>query len=320
MKAIRVNQLGDPEVLKLEEVPDPKPGPGQVVVKIHAAGVNPVETYIRAGTYARKPPLPFTPGTDGAGTIESVGADAKRFKPGDRVYTGGSISGTYAQKALCDETTVYPLPGNVSFTQGAAMHVPYVTAYRALFHRAHAQAGETLLIHGASGGTGIAAVQIARAAGLYVVGTAGSERGRKLVETEGAQAALDHSTADYREKAVALTGGRGFDVILEMLANVNLGKDLTMLAPGGRVSVVGSRGPVEINPRDAMARDAAIVTMSLWNATPQQVASIHAALAAGLENETLRPVIRHEIPLSEAKRAHEVMMEPGAYGKVILIP
>lgn len=320
MKAIRVNQLGGPEVLKFEEVPDPKAGPGQLVVKIHAAGVNPVETYIRAGTYARKPPLPFTPGTDGAGTIESVGADVKRFKPGDRVYTGGSISGTYAQKALCDETTVYPLPGNASFTQGAAMHVPYATAYRALFHRAHAQAGETLLIHGASGGAGIAAVQIARAAGLYVAGTAGSERGLKLVETEGAHAAFDHSTADYREKAVALTGGRGFDVILEMLANVNLGKDLAMLAPGGRVSVVGSRGPVEINPRDAMVRDATIVTMSLWNATPQQLASIHAALAAGLENETLRPVIRHEIPLSEAKRAHEVIMEPGAYGKIVLIP
>lgn len=320
MKAIRVNQLGGPEVLKLEEVPDPNPGPGQVVVKIEAAGVNPVETYIRSGTYPRKPPLPFTPGTDGAGTIESLGAGVTRFKPGDRVYTGGSLSGTYAQKALCDENTVYPLPENASFAQGAAMHVPYATAYRALFHRAQAKPGETLLVHGASGGAGIAAVQIARAMGLYVVGTAGSDRGRKLVETEGAHATFDHTSPDYREKAVALTGGRGFDVIVEMLANVNLGKDLPMLAPGGRVSVVGSRGPVEINPRDAMTRDASIVTMSLWNATHQQLTSIHAALRAGLENESLRPVIRHEIPLSEAPRAHEIIMEPGSYGKIVLVP
>lgn len=320
MKAIRVSQLGGPEVLKLEEVPDPKAGAGQVVVRIQAAGVNPVETYIRAGTYPRKAPLPYTPGTDGAGTVESAGSGVTRFKPGDRVYTGGSASGTYAHKALCDEQTIYPLPDNVTFAQGAAMHIPYATAYRALLHRAHAQPGETLLIHGASGGVGIAAVQIARAAGLHVIGTAGSERGRKLIETEGAHAALDHSAPDYREKALALTGGRGFDVILEMLANVNLGKDLQMLAPGGRVSVIGSRGPAEINPRDIMTRDGAIVAMSLWNATPKELASIHAALVAGLENETLRPVIRHEIPLSEASRAHEVIMEPGAYGKIVLIP
>jgi NADPH:quinone reductase len=320
MKAIRVNQLGGPEVLKLEEVPDPKPGPGQVVVHIQAAGVNPVEAYIRAGTYPRKPPIPFTPGTDGAGTIESVGEGVTGFKPGDRVYTGGSLSGTYAQKALCDERTVYSLPANASFAQGAAMHVPYATAYRALFHRAQAKAGDMLLVHGASGGAGIAAVQIARAAGLHVIGTAGSERGRKLAEAEGAHATLDHSTLDYREKAVALTGGRGFDVIIEMLANINLGKDLPMLAPGGRVSVIGSRGPVEINPRDAMSREASIVTMSLWNTTPEQLTSIHAALVAGLENESLRPVIRHEIPLADAARAHEVIMEPGAYGKIVLIP
>jgi len=320
MKAIRVHQTGGPEVLKLEETPDPAAGRGQVLVKIQAAGVNPVETYIRAGTYPRKPQFPYTPGTDGAGTVESIGEGVTRFRVGDRVYTGGSVSGTYAQKALCDEYSVYPLPANTSFPAGACMHVPYATAFRALFHRAHAQPGEILLIQGASGGTGIAAVQLARAAGLYVFGTAGSERGRKLVETEGAHASFDHTAPDYREKAVALTGGRGFDVIVEMLANVNLGKDLPMLAPGGRVSVIGSRGPVEINPRDAMTRDASIVTLSLWNATPKELSSIHAALVAGLENETLRPVIRHEIPLSEAARAHEIIMEPGSYGKIVLVP
>jgi NADPH:quinone reductase len=320
MKAIRVHQLGGPEVLKLEEVPDLRPGPGQVVVRIHAAGVNPVEVYMRMGTYSRKPALPFTPGTDGAGVVLAAGKDVSRWKEGDRVYTGGSISGTYAEQVLCEQDMVHPLPSRSSFAQGAAMHVPYATAYRALFQRAQARAGETLLIHGASGGAGIASVQLARAAGLHVIGTAGSERGRQLALTEGAHQVLDHSAANHFEEALAATGGRGFDVILEMLANVNLGKDLPLLAPGGRVSVVGSRGPVEINPRDAMAKDGAIVAMSLWNASPLDLASIHAALVEGLENETLRPVIRHEIPLSEAPRAHEVIMEPNAYGKIVLVP
>ncbi len=320
MKAIRVHAFGGPEVLKLEDVPDPKADKGQVVVRIQAAGVNPVDTYMRAGVYPRKPALPYTPGADGAGVVESIGTGVTRVKTGDRVYLGGSLSGTYAEKALCDEATVFPLPEQVSFAQGAGVNVPYTTAYRALFQRAEARLGETVLINGASGGTGIAAVQLARSAGLHVIGTAGSDRGRKLAETEGAHQVLDHNAPDHFEKALALTGGRGFDVILEMLANVNLGKDLTILAPRGRVVVIGSRGSVEINPRDAMTRDGSILTMSLWNATPQDLAAIHAALVAGLENRTLRPMIRHEIPLSDAARAHEVIMEPGSYGKIVLVP
>jgi len=320
MKAIRVKEFGGPEVMKLEDVPDPKPSAGQVVVRIRAAGVNPVDTYIRAGVYPRKPSLPYTPGTDGAGTVESAGPDAKRFKPGDRVYTAGSLSGSYAELALCEEQFVFPLPANVSFAQGAAMHVPYATAFRALFHRAQARGGESVLIHGASGGVGIAAVQIARAAGLRVIGTVGSDRGRKLVAAEGAHEILDHGALNHFEEALAATGGRGYDVILEMLANVNLGRDLGILAPRGRVVVVGNRGNAEINARDIMTRDGSILAMSLWNATPQDLTSIHSALVAGLENKTLRPVIGQEIPLAEAARAHAAVMAAGAYGKIVLIP
>lgn len=320
MKAIRVKEFGGPEKLQLEETPNPKAGPGQAVVKIEAAGVNPVEVYIRAGTYPRKPALPYTPGTDGAGKVLSVGEGVERLTPGMRVYTAGSLSGTYAEQALCEAWAVFPLPANASFAQGASMHVPYATAYRALFHRAQARAAETVLINGASGGTGIAAVQLARAGGLHVVGTASTERGRKLVAEGGAHQVLDHSAPDHFEKALALTGGRGFDVIIEMLANVNLAKDLSILAMGGRVVTVGNRGSIEINPRDAMGRDASILGMSLWNASQKDLVSIHSALVAGLENETLHPVIRHEIPLSEAPRAHEIIMEPGAYGKIVLVP
>jgi NADPH2:quinone reductase len=320
MKAIRVKEFGGPEVLKLESIPELKPGAGQVVVRMRAIGVNPVDTYIRSGVYPRKPSLPYTPGTDGAGVIESVGKDVTQFKPGDRVYLAGSLSGSYAEESLCEARFVFPLPENVSFAQGAAMHVPYATAFRALFHRAQARGGETVLIHGASGGVGSAAVQLARAAGLRVIGTVGSDRGRKLVADEGAHQVLDHKAANHFEEALAATGGRGYDVILEMLANVNLGRDLGILAPRGRVVVIGNRGNAEINARDIMTRDGSILAMSLWNASPEDLVSIHSALVAGLENKTLRPVIGQEIPLAEAPRAHAAVMEAGAYGKIVLIP
>ena len=319
MKAIRVTAFGGPDVLRLEEVPTPNPGPGEVLVRIHASGINPVETYIRAGKYARLPELPYTPGNDGAGVVEEVGTDVTKFKAGDRVYTGGSISGTYADFALCKEEQVHSLPANVSFAQGAAMGTPYATAYRGLFQRAVAEPGETVLVHGASGGVGTAAVQLARARGLRVFGTAGSDEGLKLVREQGAHEVFDHRASEHFEQIMKATGGHGVDVIVEMLANMNLGKDLTILAKGGRVVIIGSRGPVEINPRDTMQRDADVRGMILPNTPPAQMASIHAALVAGLENGTLRPVIGKEFPLPEAAQAHNAVMESGALGKIVLV-
>ncbi|MGH9436064.1 MAG: NADPH:quinone reductase [Terriglobia bacterium] len=320
MKAIRVAQFGAPDVMKLEEVPDLRPAVDEVVVRVRAAGVNPVDAYIRAGTYAVKPSLPYTPGFDAAGIVEAAGAAVSDVKPGDRVYVAGTSSGAYAEFTLSKAVLVHLLPEAVTFEQGAAIGVPYATAHQALFHCAHAAAGETVLVHGASGGVGIAAVQLARAAGLRVIGTAGSDRGRKLVAAEGAHHVLDHRAPNGLAALNQLTGGRGVDVILEMLANVNLGRDLTALARGGRVVVIGSRGAVEINPRELMGRNASILGMSLLNSTPADLAATHSALAAGLENGTLRPVTGERIPLGEAPRAHQVVMEPGAHGKIVLIP
>ena len=320
MKAIRIYEFGGPDVLKLEEVPEPVPSAGQVLVRVRAAGVNPVDTYIRSGAHAVKPALPFTPGLDAAGEVEAVGEGVKRFSTGQRVYTAGSLTGAYAELVLCDESQCQTLPERVTFAQGAGVNTPYATAYRALFQRAKAQPGETVFVHGASGGVGTAAVQLARAAGLRVYGTAGTDEGRRLVLEQGAHEVLDHRAPDYLERLGALTGGRGADVILEMLANVNLDRDLGALAKGGRVVVIGSRGTVEINPRQAMVRDAAILGMTLFNASPQESAGIHAALGAGLEAGTLRPVVGRELPLSEAARAHEEVLKPGAYGKIVLIP
>jgi NADPH2:quinone reductase len=320
MKAIQVHEFGGPEVLRLEEAPTPQPGRGEVLVRMHAIGVNPVETYIRAGSYARLPERPYTPGNDGAGVIEQVGPTVNEFKPGDRVYTAGSLSGTYAEFALCKGAQVHRLPEKVSFTHGAAIGTPYATAYRGLFQRGHAKPGETVLVHGASGGVGTAAVQLARARGLRVLGTAGSDEGLKLAREQGAHEIFDHRASNHFEQIMQATNGHGVDVIVEMLANVNLGKDLTILAKNGRVVIIGSRGPVEINPRDTMQRDADVRGMVLPNTSPQEMVSIHAALVAGLENGNLRPVIGKEFPLSEAAQAHRAVMEPGAFGKIVLIP
>jgi NADPH2:quinone reductase len=270
--------------------------------------------------HAVKPALPYTPGLDAAGTVEAVGEGVTRVGVGERVYTAGAFGGTYAELALCAEAQVHRLPERVSFRQGACVNTPYATAYRALFQRARAVAGETVFVHGASGGVGIAAVQLARAAGLRVVGTGGTEEGRRLAAEQGAHHVLDHHAEGYLEQLSGLTGGRGPDVILEMLANVNLNRDLNVIAKGGRVVVVGSRGPVEINPRAAMTREATIHAMSLFNASPEELASVHAALHAGLEAGTLCPFVGRELRLAEAARAHEEVMKPGAHGKVVLIP
>jgi NADPH2:quinone reductase len=320
MKAILVHEFGGPEVLKLEEIPTPTPGPGQVLVKVHAAGVNPYDTYMRAGTYAIKPQLPYTPGSDAAGVAEAVGAGVVKVSPGDRVYTAKTMTGAYAEYALATEAQVNRLPQNVSFDQGAALWVPYGTAYHALRQEANARAGETVLVHGASGGVGIAAVQIARAIGLNVFGTASTGEGLELARREGAHQVFNHGKAGYQDEVVKATGGRGVDLILEMLANVNLGGDLKMLADRGRVIVIGSRGEVTINPRDLMSRRGSIRAFTLWALNESEIAEIHAGILAGLENGTLRPVVGKEIPLAEAPRAHREVATSGASGKIILIP
>jgi NADPH2:quinone reductase len=320
MKAIRVHEFGEPEKMRLEEVPNPQCGPGQVLVKVHAVGVNPVDTYIRAGLYAIKPALPYIPGSDASGTIEAIGEGVKRLKVGDRVYTAGTISGAYAERALCLESQVHPLPSGITYPQGAALNVPYSAAYRALFQRARAVPGESVLVHGASGGVGVAGLQLSRAAGMTVMGTAGTDQGRKLAAEQGAHYVLDHRSPGHFEEILKLTDDRGVDVILELLANVNLGKDLGILAKAGRVVVIGSRGTVEVNPRDAIGREAAILGMSVFNATERETASIHAAIGAGLENGTLRPVTGQEMALADAPRAHRMIIEASALGKIVLVP
>ena len=320
MKAIRVHKFGGPEVLQYEtNVPIPKVESGTVLLRVRAVGINPVDTYIRAGSYPRKPSLPFIPGWDCAGVVEEVGAGVTRFKKGDRVYSGRVTSGAYAEYAVTSASVVQPLPEKLSFEQGAALPIPYYTAYRALCIRARAKPGETVLVHGASGGVGVAAVQIARSYGMKVLGTAGSQRGLEVASQAGAHFVFNHAQDNYTEamKAEAEKLG-GIDVIIENAAHFNLGKDLTILARGGRVAIVGSRGPVEVNPRDTMSREADIVGVMLMNASEEEERETYAAVQGGMEMGWLRPIIGKEFPLKEAAQAQQEVIAGKALGKMVL--
>jgi NADPH:quinone reductase len=252
--------------------------------------------------------------------VESLGDGVAGLSQGDSVYVAGTLSGSYAGVTLCSESQVHRLASHLTFEQGAAIGIPYATAYRALFHRAAARAGEVVLIHGATGGVGTAAVQLARAAGMTVIATGGTEKGRSSVAEQGAHHVLDHHAADYLDQLMELTDGKGVNVILEMLANVNLDKDLGVMSKHGRVVVIGNRGRIEIDPRAAMTRDLNILGMTLFNTSDEDRASIHAGLIAGLANGTLKPIVGKEMALADAPRAHEAVLQPGAFGKIVLIP
>ncbi len=320
MKAIRVLEFGGPEVLQLQDVPDLTPQNDEVVVRIKAAGVNPVDVSIRSGTYGNMITPPYIPGSDAAGIVERVGEGVDTFKVGDRVYTNHTARGTYAEAILVKTHQIRPLPDNISFAQGAALGVPYATAHHALFGKAMAKAGDYVLIHGASGGVGTAAVQLALHHDMKVIATAGTPEARHKLEAMGAQYVLDHNDAQHFDDAHGATCGHGVDVVLEMLANVNLGRDLPILARNGRVIVVGSRGEVMINPRDLMGRDASILAMTLFNTTADELTHIHQEIGEGLRDGWLVPFIHHEYALSEAPQAHEAVMQNGTWGKIVLLP
>ena len=256
MKAIVVHQFGGPEVLKLEVVPRPEPKEDEILVKVIAAGVNSFDGGLRSGTWAKifKINLPWIPGYDIAGTVEKVGGKVTKFKAGDPVYALISLlgGGGDAEYAIAKEDQAAPKPATISFTEAAAVPSVALTAWQALVDKADIQSGQTVLIHGATGGMGISALQICKARGIRVIGSGGTEKGRKLLLEEGADFVVDHKDPGHLDQVLKLTDGHGVDVILENLANVNLGGDLKALAPHGRVLVVGSRGKVEIDPRDTM--------------------------------------------------------------------
>ena len=322
MKAIRAHSFGGPEVLQLETVDDPVPSLGEVVVEVRAAGVNPADTYMRSGTYAIRPELPYTPGGDAGGVICAMGPDVTQHKIGDRVFVGTALSfdltGCYAEKVKRKASEVLPLAEGISFAQAATFGVSYPTAHYALFERGGAKAGETVFIHGASGSVGSSAIQLAKRAALRVVGSAGTAKGLELVRAEGVDHAVNHTEAGYMNDVRRLTGGNGPELILEMLANVNLAADMDLVAKYGRIIVIGNRGEITVNPRVAMMKELDIRGVALWNATATQMKPIMRDILAGAADGSLRPVVGRE--MSEAAAAHIAVLEHGVGGKIVLIP
>lgn len=315
MQAIRVHQFGTPDVLCCEALPVPEVGAGEVLVSVRAVGINPVDTYIRAGNYAALPPLPYTPGMDAAGVVAAIGAGVTKVAVGDRVYTAGTLSGAYADFALCQMAQVFALPNNCGFDAGAALGVPAATAFRALFQKGRARAGDKLLVHGASGSVGLAAVQLAQAAGLKVYATAGSDAGLNQLNSFAVEGVFDHRRDDYVSALDAQAGG--VDLVLEMLANVNLENDLQLLAANGRVVVIGSRGRTHIDARLIMQKEALVTGVMLFAATPAELAEIHAGLYRHLSDASLTPVVSRGFALADAALAHAALAQPHV-GKLIL--
>lgn len=322
MKAIRVHEFGGPENLCLDEILTPRPGPGEVLIKIRAAGVNPADTYMLSGGYAIRPDLPYIPGGDCAGYVAELGEGVDSFAVGDRVFIsaalGRDLSGCYAEYVARPAENVMPLPGNVDFAAAAALGVPYVTAHLALFGRGRALAGETLFIHGASGAVGSAAIQLARRAGLRVLGSAGSAAGMDRVRAEGADIVVDHGAAGYLDHIREATDGDGPDLILEMLANINLAADMELAARRGRIVIIGCRGDVTISPRVAMMKELDIIGTAIWNMERDEVLASLRDVNAGLADGSLTPVVGCRYPLAEAAEAHREVMRPGTNGKIVL--
>ncbi|PAA67701.1 hypothetical protein BOX15_Mlig024454g1, partial [Macrostomum lignano] len=320
---IRVSQFGPSSVLQMAsaDVSSLSPGPGQVLIKALAAGVNPVETYIRSGQYATLPKLPYTPGSDCAGEVVAVGKDVpKRLKTGERVYTMGTVSGSYAQLVLASQSNTFRLPDNVSWLEGACLGVPAFTALRALRTCGGARAGQTVLIHGASGAVGLLCCQLAANLGMRVLATAGSPEGRQLALDCGANMAFDHHDPDYADAiAVETADTDGVHLTVEMLANVNLATDCRLASPSGRIVIVGNRGSLNFNPRLTMSNEVSVTGVFLRRSTDVELAEYAKLISEMLKAGQLRPTVDRQFHLAEAGAAHDFVINRSAsLGRVVL--
>jgi NADPH:quinone reductase len=316
MKAIRVHQTGDVKVLQYEEIAIPEPQKDDVLIRVKAAGVNPVDAMYRDGRIPTS--LPFTPGSDCAGIVEAVGSDVHNVKAGDRVFAGSVIQRSYAEYMICHSSFVFRLPDNLNFVQGAALFIPYFTAYRALVRHGKLQKGETIVIHGATGGVGLAAVQIAKVLGANVIATGGTDYGRELLKSIGASLIINHRNPDHYDEIMSLTNNKGVDVLFE-IASGFFRSDMEIMAPFGRiVSIVG--GVFELPVHELMHKDVSITGMDVFNTPDEEKKEIGAWLIDQLEKGSISPIIRKEFPLSDTAKAHEFLAFPGAAGKLILIP
>jgi NADPH2:quinone reductase len=322
MKAIVFQELGGPEVLQLREVPKPAVTPGRVLIKNHAIGINFADTLFRRGQYLVRPKLPDTPGLEAAGVIEAVGSGVEHLQIGQRVAAIGVK--TYAEYSLVSASQVIPLPDFISFEEGAAFPIQVLTAYHML-HTAHQiTAGQTVLIHSAAGGVGLAAVQIAKAAGARVIGTTSSAAKMELVKEFGADAVINYATEDFAAEALRLTEEKGVNLILDAVGKPTLQKGLSCLAPFGHLILYGRAGgpPEPLNLYTLFNKSLKVSGFVLYTAS-----AMPEVMHQGVERSfqfmregKLRLRIGRTYPLAEAAEAHRYMESRQSTGKLLLLP
>jgi len=322
MKVVSVHKFGLENPLVIEDLPESKAQSGQVLVRVRAAGVNPLEISIRSGGHPRSMQMqvPFVCGSDIAGEVESVGAGVKRIAPGDRVW-GRSLTGGYAEKGVLLEVATGRLPDSLSFEEGACLPIPLLTAWNALVIKAGAGPGETVLVQGGAGGVGHMAIQLARHMGCRVLATASSNEKAEFCREAGAEEVIIYRESNVPDRVKEMTAGRGADVVVETAASENLVGDLELLALNGRIVVVGGgtgKGTdVTISLRPAMSRDAKIMGISSANMAPLIPRAL-LQLSSLLERGDIQPHIGHELPLDQANESHELVLSGKFLGKVVL--
>ncbi len=322
MRAVVCRELSGPQSLSVEEAPDPRPGPGEVAVAVAAAGVNFADTLMVAGKYQEKPELPFTPGLELAGTVTALGEGVTGVAPGDRVI-GLVDRGAFAEVALVRAEDVYPIPDSMDFDIAAGFPITYGTAHGALVWRAGLKSGETLLVHGAAGGVGLATVEVGKALGAEVIATAGGPEKLEIARAHGADHLIDYRSEDIRERVKALTGGRGADVVFDPVGGEVFMASLRAVAWGGRLLVIGfAAGKVPEIPANLLLVKNLAVLGLYWGAyrqkAPDLLRSQFETLTGWFAEGRLQPLVSHRLDLEEAAQALDLLLTRKATGKVVL--
>lgn len=324
MKALLCKHYGPPESLVVEDLPDLVPGERRVVIDVRAAGVNFPDTLIIEGKYQFKPPLPFSPGGECAGVVRSVGPGVTNVEVGDRVIAM-TISGAYAEQALADAGALVPMPPGLDFPTAAAFTMTYGTSYHALADRAALACDETLLVLGASGGVGLAAIEIGKALGARVIAAASSAEKLAICREHGADEFIDYAREDLRERVKALTGGGGVDVIYDPVGGGYTEPALRSIAWRGRHLVIGfANGEIPRIPANlALLKGAAIVGV-FWGdyvrREPAHIAKDLRTLFTWLGEGRLRPRVAATYPLARGGEALRALVERRVSGKLVILP
>ena len=342
MQAVRFSEHGDRSVIDYGEVPDPEPGADEVLVDVKAGALNHLDVWTRRGLPGIDLEMPHVPGSDAAGEVVSVGEDVTRFSPGDRValsagvwcgdcefcrngqesmcvrfhIIGEHVPGVHAEQAAIAEDNLVPVPEGVPWRVAAAAPLVFQTAWRMLITRAELRPGERVLVLGASGGVGHAAVQIAAHAGAEVLATASTEEKRTYARELGADEAIDYESTDFADAVREYTGGRGVDVVVDHVGGETWGKSLRSLAKGGRLVTCGATagGSPETDVNRIFWNQLQVIGSTM--ATPGEVDDVLSLVWDG----TFRPRIREVLPMSETARAHEMIEEREGFGKVVVVP